>query len=249
MTAYNYPRFLSGSYDFEVFEGPDAGDRYRDAELKTLDGKTVRLSNFLARKPLVLETGSMTCPMYGKAVRPMQELAALYPELEFVVMYVREAHPGERVGPHRTQQEKVAAAKASCRRHADRRIVLIDDLEGTAHHLYGAMPNSIFLIDRDGTVVFRSIWNSAEDMDEVLRAFVQGRRVVPRDLNYSLQSGLENAAEPDWYVSDDGSLDVAGPLTAFQGYRGRRSEWCVGRNGYREPGPQLVVQAWTLRRA
>jgi len=181
-TAYNYPRFLSGQYDFEVFEGPDAGEHYRDAGLKTLDGEAVRLSDFLARKPLVLETGSMTCPMYGKAVRPMQELAGRYPELEFVVMYVREAHPGERVGPHRTAEEKIAAARASSRRHGERRTVLIDDLDGTAHRLYGAMPNSIFVIDRDGTVVFRSIWNSAGDMDAVLRAFVQGRKVVSRDL-------------------------------------------------------------------
>jgi len=182
LNEYNYPRFKSGLYDFEVFGGPDAGDQYRDAELTRLDGRPVRLSDFLKDKPLVLETGSITCPMYGNSAPPMQKLAAKYPELAFVLMYVREAHPGERVGAHCTPADKMTAARQSRERHGDRRITLVDDVGGTAHKLYGAMPNSIFVIGTDGMVLFRSIWNNADDMDAILGAIARGKQVDSHDL-------------------------------------------------------------------
>jgi len=182
MSDYNYERFRSGLYDFEVFGGPDAGDRYRDAELHTLGGQPVRLSDLLRDKPLVLETGSLTCPMYGNNVPSMQRLAAKYPQLDFALMYVREAHPGERVAAHASLKSKTKAARKSCRHHGDRRRVLIDDVKGTAHKLYGSMPNSIFVIAPDGTVLFRSIWNNAEEMDAVLAAVARGYEVESRDL-------------------------------------------------------------------
>ena len=179
--TYNYDHFTPQEYHFEVFEGLAAGDRFQDAEVFTLEGQPARLSDYLRDKPLVLETGSMTCPMYGQSVRPMLTLATEYPELDFLLLYVREAHPGERVPAHRTQQEKIDAARLSRRRYDDNRATVVDTVDGVAHRIYGAMPNSVYVIDSDGTILFRSIWNNAEHMKGVLGRIASRKVVLSRD--------------------------------------------------------------------
>ncbi|MYC68874.1 MAG: ATP-binding protein [Acidobacteriia bacterium] len=71
--------------------------------------------------------------------------------------------------------------------------------------------------------------------------------VVPRELTTVLQSGLETQVDPAWYVDADGSLDVAGLLSAFQGYFRENSESWVERYGHAEAGPQLVLHAYLQR--
>lgn len=51
----------------------------------------------------------------------------------------------------------------------DQRLVLVDDLEGTVHRAYGALPNYVDIIDPQGTVVFRSDWNKPKAVREALR--------------------------------------------------------------------------------
>ncbi|MEO1668550.1 MAG: deiodinase-like protein [Chloroflexota bacterium] len=181
--AYNYRHFSPEDYHFESFEGLASGDRYQDATVYTMDGRSVRLSDYLKDKPLVLETGSMTCPMYAQSVPPMKKLIEKYPQLDFVLLYVREAHPGERLSAHQNQQEKLIAAKKSEKSHKEDRVTLVDDVRGSAHKFYGAMPNSIYVIDPDGTILYRSIWNNAPEIEAVLGQIAQGQQVISRDLN------------------------------------------------------------------
>ncbi|MXY67966.1 MAG: hypothetical protein F4Y47_05325 [Acidobacteriia bacterium] len=55
--------------------------------------------------------------------------------------------------------------------------------------------------------------------------------VIPRDLTAVLQSELEAQVDPAWYVNADGSLDVPGLLSAFQGYFRENAESWVERRG------------------
>ncbi len=71
--------------------------------------------------------------------------------------------------------------------------------------------------------------------------------VVPRELTVVLQSGLETQVDPARYVNADGSLDVAGLLSAFQGYFREHSESWVERHAHAEAGPQLVLHAYLQR--
>ena len=112
----------------------------------------------------------------------MMKLIEKYPQLDHVLMYVREAHPGEMQPQHRTEDEKIAAARKTKQRHRDGRTILVDDVDGSAHRHYGTMPNSIFVIAPDGEIVFRSIWNNAEDMDAILGAVARGEAVQSREL-------------------------------------------------------------------
>lgn len=206
MTAptYNYRRFTPEEYEFSAFTGLAAGDRFVDAELRTLDGGTARISDFLD-KPLVLETGSLTCPMYAQSAPPMQGMVTRFPDLNFVVLYVREAHPGERTPQHATQDAKMDAAIRSKSRHHEGRITLVDDLDGVAHKAYGAMPNSIYVIDTDGTILYRSIWNNTDSISDILTRISARVPVAPQELK----------AKPPLNFAAIGVLLSGGLIAAF----------------------------------
>ena len=70
--------------------------------------------------------------------------------------------------------------------------------------------------------------------------------VVPRHLNYAVQTGLPQRMA--WYVGADGALDVEGLIAAFQAFFREHSEHWVQRfERYHEAGPQLLLQAHLQR--
>ena len=164
---YNYEFFDPSFYDFASFPGPKAGEQFEDMTLLDTAGKPVPLSSLLDR-PLVLETGSITCPMYARCVAPMTALVHEFPDVRFVTVYVREAHPGNRTGAHQNQTDKLALATRVDSLYDDRRLVLVDDLVGTFHNTYGSLPNMVYVINKDGRVVFRGNWNDPAHVRKVL---------------------------------------------------------------------------------
>ena len=164
---YNYPRFKNSYYDLASFEGPGRGEQMPDLALTDLDGAPVRLSELWDSR-VVIETGSVTCPMYAKGVTDMSSLAAQHPDTRFVVLYVREAHPGEKIGPHETLDQKLEMAGRLHEVHGDERIALVDDLEGTAHGVLGSLPDMIYVLDPGGEVVFRGDWNDTAALARML---------------------------------------------------------------------------------
>ena len=70
--------------------------------------------------------------------------------------------------------------------------------------------------------------------------------VVPRHLNYAVQTGMPQRMA--WYVDADGGLDVEGLIAAFQAFFREHSEHWVQRfERYHEAGPQLLLQAHLQR--
>ncbi|GAB7146552.1 deiodinase-like protein [Mycobacterium riyadhense] len=202
--AYNYQRFHSSDYDFEHFTGLSVGDKYVDCELTTVDGRRVHLSDYLD-KPIVLETGSVTCPMYAQAVPPMQAYAAKYPGMNFLLLYVREAHPGNRTRAHESSDDKRFDALRLPSVYDEQRTVLIDSMDGHAHHIYGAMPNSIYIIDVDGKIVFRSAWNNTDKLGAVLAALQAKQTFDTSDFKLKTPNPI-GALKPLW---------IGGPLALW----------------------------------
>ena len=58
----------------------------------------------------------------------MKEIFSEFSDVEFVMVYVREAHPGERLGPHQSMGEKKKAAQLVAPRYGEHRRVLVDNL-------------------------------------------------------------------------------------------------------------------------
>ncbi|MEM7534713.1 MAG: AAA-like domain-containing protein [Chloroflexota bacterium] len=69
--------------------------------------------------------------------------------------------------------------------------------------------------------------------------------IIPRELNYSTQFKITH--ETEWYVDDDGRLNMLKLLKAFQQFFRRYSESWVERFDYKEAGPQLLMQAFLQR--
>jgi len=164
---YLNPRFKVGLYDWDTFVGPRAGEPAPDFSVFDFEGNEVKLSDFRG-KWVVIETGSATCSQYSKNIDRMAELRADFPEVEFLLIYVREAHPGERLHQHRSFADKQRAARLLPDRYNENRRILIDSLEGDMHRSYGAMPNVVYVVDPEGSVHYRSDWAHVDKLRTAL---------------------------------------------------------------------------------
>lgn len=166
-TTYNYARYKMSEYDLGKFPGRKAGEIADNFTLRKAGGEEVSLESYRG-KWLVLETGSITCSMYVKNVPGIRRLKEKYPDVEFLVIYVREAHPGSRLGPHEDDGQKLKMASDMVDIYKDPREVLIDNIGGDMHRLYGALPNMVYVIDPEGRIIYRCDWAFPKNIDKVL---------------------------------------------------------------------------------
>jgi len=166
--TYSYDRFRPSNYEPGTFAGPKAGDTMSyDYTFSDLDGAPVALRDY-EEKWLVVESGSLTCPMYVKNVKPFVDVRAKHPDVEWLVIYIREAHPGNKLKQPTSIAEKIAYAKRSRDEYHEARTIVVDDLEGSWHHDFGLWPNSVWVINPEGTVIYRADWSMADRVDHAL---------------------------------------------------------------------------------
>jgi AhpC/TSA family len=181
------------NYNYESFSGPDLlkhvartgfgsgpkpGDRAPDFELRSLDGKKIRLSDFEGEKNVVLTFGSATCPFTAASIHGMNDLCDDYDDnedVQFLFVYIREAHPGEKLPAHNSMDDKREAAELFRDEEDVEMTILVDDLDGRVHRKYGKMPNPTYIIDKSGRVAFRSLWTKASVIDEALEELLSAQ--------------------------------------------------------------------------
>lgn len=169
MTAqsYNYDTFHHEMMkrDMHYRGGPAPGSVAPEFDLPTVAGGTFKLSAHRGQRPVLIEFGSITCPMTAGA-RP--GLLALFNEFKdriaVVSVYVREAHPGQNYPNHRSAEQKMRQARTWVELDKVPWAVAVDTLEGETHGVYGPLPNSAYLIDRTGHVAFRAMWAGQEGL-------------------------------------------------------------------------------------
>lgn len=172
--SYNYENFDAKSYDLANFRGPKPGTRAPDFEVSKSDGGTKQLLGFETQF-LVLEMGSLTCPLFQGRRPAMERLRQSQPDVTCVVLYVREAHPGASIGAHRSMDDKQSCAKRLAEAEGEARQILIDNIEGQVHNAYGGYPNSVFIINRNGCVVYASDWNDPKATKRALTKLIAGQ--------------------------------------------------------------------------
>ncbi|MGJ8529156.1 deiodinase-like protein [Maritalea sp.] len=173
MTEYNYAEFSTGDYNLTTFHGPQLGTKAPNFTLQDVGGEEVDLLGFDGQF-LVLEIGSITCPLFQGRRGGMTDLVKKYPNIDFAVLYVREAHPGKSIGAHDNFDQKKACATRLAADGEGRRI-LVDDFEGTAHSAYGSYPNAVFIINKNGCVLFRADWNNPGATAKALKNLLNGK--------------------------------------------------------------------------
>jgi len=203
--TYNTERFRLKDYDFFTFSGPRAGEPALDFSLTDLEGSEVGVADFRG-KWIVLETASVTCSMYSRNISNMNEIAKEYPDVEFLVVYVREAHPGERLSQHKSFDDKMAAAKLLKPRLNEDRRVLVDGFEGEMHQAYGSFPNVVYLINPEGIVTYRCDWtylnglrNALANRDQFVREEHAGmENFKDRSIKHSLSTMMNGGWLAIW---------------------------------------------------
>lgn len=145
------------------------GQRIGDGELYDPTGACVAVTSLFNDRPVLLIAGSVTCPMTSGSMADMRELHTLFGnEVDFVLLYVREAHPGDLIVQPDSLSGKIAnAARLSREMEIPGRLV-IDGVDGQLHRSLGGLPNSVHLFDAGGTQRFRALW--AGDVASVRQA-------------------------------------------------------------------------------
>ena len=135
------------------------GDSIPRFDLLASDGSQFQLDEYAAGRPVLLVTGSVTCPMTAASTPDLKSLYEKYGEtVAFVLLYVREGHPGEHTPQPKTIEDKLQHARALQEIFGVNWPVAVDDIDGSLHRALDAKPNSLHLIDASGKIVFRSLW-------------------------------------------------------------------------------------------
>jgi peroxiredoxin len=204
-TKYNYESFSRNILAKEMAEtkllgGPKPGDRAPDFEAETLDGDTIRLSDYRGEKNVVLTFGSATCPMTAGSIGGMNDLYDEYNghDVKFLFVYVREAHPGEEIPAHESMDDKICAAERLRDEEEIEMPILVDDLRGSIHRKYGRLPNPTYIIDKSGRVAFRALWTRPDRVEEALEELLERQR--DRGVEHVVVDGGEDRSMPVSYA-------------------------------------------------
>ncbi len=144
-----------------------------------------------------------------------------------VFFYTREAHPGEHFPAHRDMAQKLAHARAFIDRFGIERPVLVDDLAGTGHRLYGLLPNMTYVIGRGGRVLFRADWTDPPTVEAAIRYVIAARERRREGLAlkpfYAELLGYRWSSQAAFMAG----LEIAGPQ-AVSDFRAAMARWASG---------------------
>ncbi len=177
---YRYKRFTTRLLFRDLRFGTDApgpGDSFPSFELTTTSGDRLVNGDVFNDKPVLLIFGSMTCPMTASAAPSLQELYDEFGDrVEFIMLNVREAHPGENFTQPESMEDKLEHARALREFYDIRWTVAADNVDGDLHRALDPKPNAAFVMNSEGKIAFRSLWAADRDaLRLALEAVVAGR--------------------------------------------------------------------------
>ena len=164
-SAYRFDRLRLGLVLRDLYftkTDPAPGERIVDFDLPTLDGGRFCSRDLSETAPVLLVFGSYTCPVTESAAPGLRWLHARFGDrVPFVMVNVREAHPGANVPQPNSMEEKRAHAGLLRDLHDLPFEVAVDDITGSLHRAMSPKPNSAYLLGGDGLILFRAHWANA----------------------------------------------------------------------------------------
>jgi len=179
-------------------EAPALGTPAPKVTLTDLEGNLVELQSLLGDRPVVVQLGSYTCPVFRYRRFDMQPLRARYSgQVDFVVLYTTEAHPVGSKSPYvdrewvpwhnrltrvKTREsvsldERRAQAEFSLKQlHSNARF-LVDSMGNSGWQAFGRAPSAAFLIDKEGIVQFRQVWIEPTRLEAEIKRLLDTNRV------------------------------------------------------------------------
>ncbi len=188
--GYNYSSYRQVGPDSADPQGPNPGEPFPDHfDVYDLSGSRVNIATLWSDKPLVLEFGSVSCPIFHGNGPSMEDIYNKYDggtavQARVGLLYVREAHPGWLRSPHAQLEDKLETAKL-LQGKGLKRSIWVDDVAGELHQVLGPEPNSVYIINTDGNVIYKSAWNAPTEVERVVDDLVnRGITPAPDASNY-----------------------------------------------------------------
>jgi peroxiredoxin len=214
--AYNLEEFAAAgptSTNLGETMAAKVGVAAPDFEARNLDGTVVRLSDVRGKRHVVMMTGAVTSPMCAFEVPALNQLHQEFTDLgvSFFLLYTRESHPAENYSSHSSWDQKLSYARDLQRLENLQFPIIVDSLDGKIHRSYGTWPNALFVIHKDGRLIFRSnMANHAElrqfldDLMAADQAAAEGRvlhlqyseRVIPHEADQATHRRVYERAGP-----------------------------------------------------
>ena len=143
--------------------------------------------------------------------------------VSFFLLYTRESHPAENYSAHITFEQKLSYARDLQRLEDVRFPIIVDHLDGRIHRAYGVWPNALFVIHKDGRLIFRS--NMASDRE--LRQFLDDLLAAEKAAAEGQVTHLQYSERVLPHVADQAThrrvYERAGPK-AFEDYWSKRPQ-------------------------
>jgi peroxiredoxin len=249
---YNYGHFsrkVLRELEEGDFSGPAPGDRAPDFKATTLDGERVVLSDYQDTGNVLLIFGSATCPFTAASIAGINSLydSLDTDDVQILFVYVREAHPGERIPAHRSEREKAETARLLADEESMDMPIVVDDVRGSIHREYSKLPNPAFLIDKSGRVAFRSRWTMPNELRAAIQDLLEFQKA--RGVDHAIVRGGEDLSAPFSYdrlrafrAIERGGEDS---VTDFHAVFGRLRRLSLPQSILQHPGRILAVTALT----
>ncbi|MGE0703654.1 MAG: TlpA family protein disulfide reductase [Vicinamibacterales bacterium] len=206
---------------------PAPGDHVPPFDLPTIDGGHLR-SDDIGQRPVLLIFGSSTCPVTDNAAPGLNELHRRFGDrVRFVMVNVREAHPGKAFPQPKTMETKTAHATTLQRIYGFVFEIAVDDIDGTLHRAMSPKPNSAYLLAPSGTILFRAQWaNDTQALERAIEATIRSQAPQPSESGGILKPTLR-------------MLRNIAPVLDRAGAGAWRDMWLVA--------PPLAFMAYTLK--
>jgi peroxiredoxin len=158
-------------------------------EAQSLDGSSFRLLDFRNKKHVVIMTGAVSSPMCAFEVPELNRLQEDFrrDDVIFCLLYTRESHPAENYGAHTSFEQKLAYARDLQRLENVQMPIIVDHLDGRIHRTYGVWPNALFVIHKDGRLIFRSNMANHDELRQFLEDIIRAEKAVARGRVVHLQ--------------------------------------------------------------
>ena len=160
---------------------PSAGDPFPQFELTTTDGRRIGKDDFVGKCPLLVVFGSKSCPLTVSSIEPLKQLHQKFGrDIEFVMLNVREAHPGEYNRQPTNYEQKLSRAEELQTQYEIPWVVAVDDIDGTLHRALDTKPNAAYLMDKNGKIAFRGLFAGDDTALEQALLSVSKDRPTPK---------------------------------------------------------------------
>jgi alkyl hydroperoxide reductase subunit AhpC len=185
----------------------------------------VRLSEYRGRRHVVMMTGAVTSPMCAFEVPAFNQLQQEFEkeEISFFLLYTRESHPAENYAAHSSFEQKLSYARDLRRLEDIRFPIIVDYLDGRIHRAYGVWPNALFVIHKDGRLIFRSNMASGRELQQYLEALLSAERAAAEGKVTHLQYSERVLPHVADQVTHRRVYQRAGPK-AFEDYWAKRPQ-------------------------